>query len=280
MGHGGAPLLPFVKILFTLINLGTLEVADVDGDLFDRRSQQRQRAHQSGVAIALHHLIAHGCGFEPQLFADVLFQFHRRMGEIPHRTAYFADIDDIVRLFEVLQMTLHLVIPDRQDKTEGDGFTVDAVAASYHQRQFMLHRTPLDRLHYRFHVFDDQFQTVAHLQGYGGVDRIGARHPVVHPATLLTEALGDTGQKGDDVMACLSLDLVDTIDIERGVLFDLFRIFVGNQPQSVPRFDRRDLHIEPCLILRLHCPFGFHLFTGISLYHRLPFRGNIFLSSS
>ena len=83
-----------------------------------------------------------------------------------------------------------------------------------HRRLAMLDRQASDDL-------DEPGQLVSHDAGRvsqhdrgGRVEDVGARQPVVEPAPLRPEALGDRAQEGDDVVLRLPLDLARTIRVD------------------------------------------------------------------
>ena len=81
--------------------------------------------------------------------------------------------------------------------------------------------------------------------------------------------LGDTCEEGDDVVLCLSLDLVDAINIESALLPDRLCSFLWNDAKfrhgiAGVRFD-----LEPNLELVLGLPNASHFGAAITWDHRM-----------
>src|SRR5277367_363785 len=91
VGHGGAATLLSAERFFGFANFGALEVANFEGDFFERGGDESERAEILRVAIALDDLGSDRSDGEAELFADALFHFGAEMrsvadcaGNFPH----------------------------------------------------------------------------------------------------------------------------------------------------------------------------------------------------
>src|SRR5207248_11067603 len=71
--HRRRALLALAERLLDFADLGLLQAADLQRELFERRGRDRQRGEQLRVAIALNYLRRHGRRLEPEPPADVGF---------------------------------------------------------------------------------------------------------------------------------------------------------------------------------------------------------------
>ena len=72
----------------------------------------------------------------------------------------------------------------------------------------------------------------AELHGEAGIEHVGRGHALMDKARLRADVLGEVGQKGDDVVLRLALDLVDARDLEGSPLPHRPRRFLGITPSS------------------------------------------------
>ena len=79
---------------------------------------------------------------------------------------------------------------------------------------------------------EEQVACPCHLDGERGVQNIGRRHALMDETGLLADMLRKAGQKGDDVMLCFALDLVDAVDVETAPFPDCPGTSFGIIPSS------------------------------------------------
>ena len=94
---------------------------------------------------------------------------------------------------------------------------MDAVRAADGRRQLVLERAALERGEQPVDVGDQEVGGARQLHVEAGVEHVGRGHALMHEARLRPDDLGQMGQEGDDVVLDLALDLVDALDVERGV---------------------------------------------------------------
>src|SRR5580700_6619182 len=71
--HGGRALLLFGEELFGFAHFGTLQMANLNGNLVERCRDNGKRRDVMRVPVALNDLRGHGRGLEAELLADALF---------------------------------------------------------------------------------------------------------------------------------------------------------------------------------------------------------------
>ena len=83
--HRGRALLLLGEELLSLAHLGALQVANLGGDLVQRRAEDGERGDVGGVPVALDYLCCDGHRLEAQLRADGLFVLRLEVAEGAHR---------------------------------------------------------------------------------------------------------------------------------------------------------------------------------------------------
>ena len=83
-------------------------------------------------------------------------------------------------------------------------------------------------------------------------------------ARLGADMLGEVGQKGDDVVVGLALDLVDALDLEGAALPHRARRALRNDPERGLRVAGMGLDLEPDPEPVLRLPDPGHLAAGCS----------------
>ena len=118
-------------------------------------------------------------------------------------------------------------------------------------------------------AFDDQPARLLDLQRERRVEHVGGRQPVVEPAPVLAEPLGDGVDERRDVVVRPLLDLAHALRRrrDRGVP-DRLRRLGGHAADLGPRVERGELHLEPALQLSLLRPDPGHRRTGVAGNHR------------
>jgi hypothetical protein len=82
-----------------------------------------------------------------------------------------------------------------------------------------------------------------------------------------SHALGDGGRKSNDVVPNLSLDFLDSGDVEAGVTAQLTRGILRDVANLGERFGRGKLHFQPLTILVLFAPDSAHLGSCVARDH-------------
>ena len=101
------------------------------------------------------------------------------------------------------------------------------------------------------------------------VDDVGRRQAVVDPLALVPERLGHGARERDDVVARLSLDRVDAVDVERRVRFDEVDVGVRDMARGGrPGAAGGDLDVQPGLVLRSLGPDRAHGGARVAVDHR------------
>ncbi len=88
--HRRRALLARAELLLHLAHLRAREVTQLDGDLLARRCDQRERADERRVAVALHHLRGGGLETDAEPRAHRLFDRGRQVGERADRAGDLA----------------------------------------------------------------------------------------------------------------------------------------------------------------------------------------------
>jgi hypothetical protein len=78
----------------------------------------------------------------------------------------------------------------------------------------MLERPALQGRQHQFGVLQEKVGGPGQLDRQGSVVDVRRGHPLVQKARFRSDDFGDVGEKGDDVVLGLALDLVDAVDIE------------------------------------------------------------------
>ena len=100
---------------------------------------------------------------------------------------------------------------------EGRGLGMDAVRAADGRRQLVLEGAALQRSQEPVDICDQQIGGPHQLHAEAGVEHVRRGHALVHEARLGPDDLGEMGEKRDDVVLDLALDLVDARDVEAGI---------------------------------------------------------------
>ena len=245
VGHGRGALLAGAEGLLHLAHLGLLQGADLGRELLEARGDEGEGGHHLGVPVALEDLRRGRRRQQTELRADRLLDLRRQVREGPHRAGELAVGDRRPRPVEPRELALQLRVPQRHLEAEGHGLGVDAVGAPDHRRVLVPEGALPDRLQEVEEVRADEVARVAHQDGEGGVHHVRGGEPVVQPAPLGPDALGDAGDEGDDVVLDLPLDLLDAGDVEAGPRLDRGEGLGGHDAALDEHLGRGDLHLEP-----------------------------------
>jgi hypothetical protein len=246
VGHGAAALLAGSERLERLAHLGALEVSDLDRDPLQRAAEDGQRGQQLGVAVAAHDLGRCRVGLQAEAVEHVPLHGTAHVGVGPDGAGDGADADADACPRQPLGIPPQLGIPAGGLEAERDRLGMNAVAAPGHRRVAVLEGQPMNDL--------DQPRDLALHDGGGvpeddcggGIQDVGAREPVVQPATLRPQPLGDRAKERDDVVLRLSLDLSGAVGIDlRGRRSKALPIGRGHHARLVHRLRRQELDPQP-----------------------------------
>src|SRR3990167_10897149 len=133
MGHRRGAFLALGKGLLDFLDLGALEMTDLDGEFLERARNDRQGSKKKGVPIALDDLVSDRLRLEPGLPAHVGFDLGRNLGEGANRAGNFTDANLLDGPLQARRIPGHLLVPEGQLETEGDGLRMDAMGAPDHR---------------------------------------------------------------------------------------------------------------------------------------------------
>jgi hypothetical protein len=264
--HRARTLLARLERLLDLANLGARQVADLHGDLLERRGGDRQGAHVLGVPVALDHLRGGIDGSQAELAADVLLD-ERIDGRVrAHGAAHLADGDRLTSPAEPLAIAVQLEGPHRHLVAEGGRLRVDAVGPGHTHRVAMLERQALDRRQHPLELRQEEAGCFAELEGQRRVEEVAGGHPEVDPPTGRPHRLRGGLDEGGHVVPGRLLELPDPGRVGRGAT-DCFQVFGRDTSQPGPRLAGQDLDPETVGQLRLLRPHRPHLGKGVSRDH-------------
>ena len=225
-------------------------MADLDRDALQRAAQDREGREQLGVAVAADDLGRRRVRLQPELVEDMSLDLGADVGMGAHRPRDRADADGLARPGQPLDVALELGEPAGGLEAERDRLGVDAVRAADHRRVAMLEREAPDDLdETRQLALDDAGRVAQHDRG-GRVQHVRARQPVVQPAALGPEPLGDRSQEGDDVVLRLPLDLPRSLRVDlAGLVPDALEVGPRHDAGLGQRLERQHLDPQPQLEL-------------------------------
>ena len=211
--HRRRTLLALAERLLDLADLGLLQAANLERELFERGRGDRQRHQQLGVTVALM-TRRHRRRLQAEALADPGFDRRVEVREHADGAGNLADADDVPRAQDAVEIALQLRVPERQLHAERHRLRVNAVGAADHRRPPVLLGARPHRLQQLGEVLDDQIAGLAHLQRLRGVEDVRRGQPEVQPAGGGSDVLGDRGREGDDVVLGDLLDGFDAGDVE------------------------------------------------------------------
>jgi hypothetical protein len=151
---------------------------------------------------------------------------------------------------------------------------MDAVRTADGRREFIFARTPLQRRLERIDVGKEEIGSPHQLDIEAGIEHVGRGHALVHETCIRSDEFGEMGEKGDDVVLDLALDLVDARGVEfRRVAFfpDRLRRGLRDHAEFGHGVGGVRLDLEPNAKPRLRRPDRCHLRTGVARDHDLVF---------
>ena len=153
---------------------------------------------------------------------------------------------------------------------ECGGLAMNAVAAPYGRRVFMLEGAALERLQQPIDVFYQNIARARELNRKAGVEQIRGRHTLVDEARLGPDDFRQMRKEGHDIVLHFALDFVDARHIEIGARAfapDGARGGLGNDADFGQRIGRVRLDLEPDAKFRFRRPDRRHLCARITRNH-------------
>ena len=141
---------------------------------------------------------------------------------------------------------------------------MNTVRASHHRRVFEFPRAPLQRLRQPLQVLRNQRRRLHDQQGLRRVDYIIRSQTVVEPARMRADDFRHRRSEGNDVMAHLGLDLINSLHIEVRPLTDRFGRVLGHQARFRQRLGSGDFNRQPGAKPVLIAPDAAHVRAGIT----------------
>ena len=181
------------------------------------------------------------------------------MRERAHRTGERADSDLLPNVRQTIPVPAGFFVPNSQFEAERDRFAMHAVRTADHHRVLILQRLPLQDSDQLFEIAEDDVERLGHLHGQRGVHNIRRGQPHVEKSMLRADRFHKRFEKGDHVVLRHLLD--------PGFLPDTCRCAARNLSGSLERRAGGQLDCKPDFVLTFQFPDGFHLETGISIYH-------------
>src|SRR5262249_32118314 len=128
--HRGTAALLAAERLFGFADFGALQVANLDGDFFERSGDERQRAEVVRMTIPLNDLGSHRRDIETEALADALFDFRAEVRSIAYGTGDFTDAHLGSGVGEALDVALIFRVPVGNFEAESDRLGMNAVGAA------------------------------------------------------------------------------------------------------------------------------------------------------
>src|SRR5688572_25668032 len=132
VGHRRAALLTGLERLLELADLGVLEVPDLRREALEAAAQDRHRAEERGMPVALDDLCARGVGVEPELAENLRLQIGPEVAVRPDRSGDLAGPDLVDRPGEAAAAPVDLERPAGELQPERDRLGVDRVGPAHH----------------------------------------------------------------------------------------------------------------------------------------------------
>ena len=212
--HRRGSLLALAERLLDLADLGLLQAADLEGELFERGRRDRQRGQQLGVTVALDDLRRHRRRLQAETLADPRLDRRIEVREHADRAGDLADADHLACPQHAVEIALQLGVPERQLHAERHRLGVHAVGAADHRRPPVLFGARPHRVEQLGEILDDQIAGLAHLQRLRGVEDVRGGQAEVQPPGGGPDVLGHRGGERDHVVLGDLLDFFDAGDVE------------------------------------------------------------------
>ena len=256
---------------FRLQHLGALQMPDLGGEAFNRGRDHAERCKIHCVAVARDHLRRDRLRGQAHRLGDMLLHARIDLRKGADRARDCAGRNFLAGDRKPFAGAAEFRVGKSEFQAERDRLGVNAMRAADGRRHLVLEGAFLQRRQHSVDISNQEVRGAGQLNVEAGVEHIGGGHALVHEASFGADDFGQMGQEGDDVVLGLALDLVDPLDIERGV-FGLgpngFGGFFRDHPEFRLRVRRMRLDLEPDLETGLGLPDGGHFRAGIAGDHR------------
>ena len=180
--HGRRTFLSGREILLRLTYFRPLQMSDLDADLLEEGTDQRQRRQVLRMAVPLDHLRGYRCGAQAQLLADVDFDLGGQVLKRAYGTGdhpYGDHLEGTVHAFDGADAFL---VPKGELQTERRGFGMDTMGAADTGRVLELVGAPCEHITQRYQVGPQQLTGLLQLDGQAGIQDVAGRHTKVDVA--------------------------------------------------------------------------------------------------
>ena len=228
VGHGRTAALLVAEVFLGFADFGALQVADFEGDFFERGGDERENADILRVTIALNDLRGNGRDVKAELLADFLFDFRAEVRGVADGAGDFAELHVAGGFAEAGDIALIFGKPVGDLEAEGDGLGMDAVGAADLRGVLKFVGAEIEDFAEEDEVAFDDVRGVADEEGLRGVHDVVGGHAVVQPAggVGITNGFADGHGEGDDVVLDAGFEFVDVLGVclgagakERGGVF-------------------------------------------------------------
>ena len=202
--------------LLGFAHLAALQVTDLGGEAFDAAGDDGQRAEKGGVTVPRDDLGGDGFRGEAQSVGHVGFDAGIGVGVGANGAADRTGGDLRPGGEQAGAVAGELGVVAGELDAEGGGLGVYAVAAADGERVLVLDGAALEGGEQVVEIGQQDVGGLGELDGEAGVEHVAARHAEMDEAAVRADFFGEPGEKGDDVVAGLALDLVDAVDVGLG----------------------------------------------------------------
>src|SRR4051812_29955499 len=116
-------------------------------------------------------------------------------------------------------------------------------------------------------VLQDQLSRLRELHAERRIDDIARGHSKMEITRVWAGRLSNIGQKSNDIMLCLSLDLVNSLHVESGFLADFIRGSRGNDAKFLLLRSSKEFYFKPNFVAVLICPNSAHFSACVARDH-------------
>ena len=210
--HRRRALLAAAERLLDLAHLGPREVADLEREPLQRRRQQRERVQHLGVAVALEDLRRARRRLEPEPLAGDPLDLGIGGGVGADRAGQLADADPLERARDPDAVALERERPAGELEAERRRLGVDAVRPADRDRLAGAPRPARSQRRARARARRGSARPPRGAAATSAVSSdVGRGQPVVEPAALVAELLGDGVDERGDVVLGSRFDLGDAL---------------------------------------------------------------------
>lgn len=269
--HRRRALLARGEIFLGFADVRALEVADFRRNLFERRGADGDRRDEFGMTVALDDLRCEADRREAERFADHFLDFRVDVRVRADSARELADGDGLLCMLEAVDVALDFSAPEQKLQAERHRFGMDAMRAADARRVLELDGAAAQHFEEGFHVLDEDVAGIAHHHAVGRVLDVARRQAFVDVFRVIADMLGDVREERDDVVVRDRLDLVDAVDLERGLGADVLRGFLRDFPELCHRIAGGHLDVQDLLPFVLDGPEVAHLGPGVTFNHVFRF---------